>query len=230
MDKAAAIVDARIQVDHNHCYVPHYTPSIPQQGLLSKQISGNTPTELRYIERSVFMKEVNNQKLWNFELGSQESMYVHIWITIGFQKRDRKSSQKLNKETYSRVPVTSCQCIIGTEIYPDSGILLNYDDDDYSQGYDRIKEDFRALTKYGILQPYVSDHHFRSSNMGANDVSYSLYVFDIRYQQIFTFSPPIELDFKFDGLVCNDINGYAVVLTKKLVSIRSDVQRAFDLI
>ena len=31
-----------------------------------------TPTELRYIERSVFMKEVNNQKLWIFELGSKK--------------------------------------------------------------------------------------------------------------------------------------------------------------
>ena len=39
---------------------------------MSKQILNKTPTELRYVERSVFMKEVNNQKVWNFELGSQE--------------------------------------------------------------------------------------------------------------------------------------------------------------
>ena len=37
-----------------------------------------TPTELRYVERYVFMKQVNNQNTWNFELGSQESMNVPI--------------------------------------------------------------------------------------------------------------------------------------------------------
>ena len=60
IDKANAIADARIRIDHIHWYVSHYTPSIQQQNTLSKQILDKTPTELRYIERSVFMKEVNN--------------------------------------------------------------------------------------------------------------------------------------------------------------------------
>ena len=37
-----------------------------------KQITDKLPTELRYVERSVFMKEVNTQNLWSFELGTQE--------------------------------------------------------------------------------------------------------------------------------------------------------------
>ena len=65
------------------------------------------PTELKYIERSFFMKEVNNQNHWNFELGSQESMNVSIWIIKGFQRRDRQDSQNLNKDTFCRIPVVS---------------------------------------------------------------------------------------------------------------------------
>ena len=84
IDKANGIADARIRIDHIHWYVPHYTPSIQQQSNLSKQILSKTPTELRYVERSVFMKEVNNQNLWNFELVSHENMNVPIWIIIGF--------------------------------------------------------------------------------------------------------------------------------------------------
>ena len=80
IDKANAIGDARIKIDHIHWYVPHYTPSIQQQGTLSKQILSKTPTELRYVERSVFMKQVNNQNVWNFELGSQENMNVPIGL------------------------------------------------------------------------------------------------------------------------------------------------------
>ena len=63
---------------------------------------------------------------------------------MGFQQRDRQDSQYLNDDTFCRLPVNSAQCIIGTENYPDAGILLNYDDDEYSQGYVQSKEAFRA--------------------------------------------------------------------------------------
>ena len=81
-------------------------------------------------------------------------MNVPIWIIVDFRQKDRQDSQNLNNDTFHRPPVTSAQCIIGTKRYPDSAILLNYDDDDYCQGYGQIKEAFRALTKNGILQPW----------------------------------------------------------------------------
>ena len=230
IDKANAIADARIRIDYIHWYVPHFTPSIQQQSILSKQILSKTPTEMRYVERSVFMKQVNNQNVWNFELGSRANMNVPIWIIIGFQQQDRQDSQNLNNDTFCRLPVVSAQCIIGTEKYPDAAILLNYDDDDYSQGYHQIKEAFKALTKDVSLQPYISEADFRRSNFAANDIGYNLYVFDIRYQKNFTNSQPIKVEFKFEGVVPNDINGYALVLTNKLVSVSSDGQRHFDLI
>ena len=231
IDKVAGVADARIKIDHIHWYVPHYTPSMSQQAIMSKQILKETPTELRYVERSVFMKEVNNQNVWNFELGSQENMNVPTWIIIGSQQQDRQDSQNLNNDTFCRLPVVSAQCVIGTEKYPDAGILSNYDDDDdYSQGYHQIKEAFKALTKDDILQPYISEEDSRTSNVRAADVGYKLYVFDIRYQKNYTASQPIKVEFNFDGVVPNNVNGYALVLTNKLVSISSDGQRHFNLI
>ena len=203
---------------------------LSQQGIMSKQFLNETPRRLRYVERSVFMKEVNNQKLWNFELGSQEDMNVPIWIIIGFQQQDRQDSQNLNNDTFCRLPVVSAQCVTGTEKYPDAGILLKYDDDDYAQGNHQIKEAFKALTKDDILQPYISEEEFRTSNLRAADVGYNLYVFDVRYQKNYTASQPIKVEFKFDGLVPINVNGYALVLTNKLVSISSDGQRHLDLI
>ena len=97
-------------------------------------------------------------------------MNVSIWILIGFQQRDRQYSQKLKNDTFCRLPVVSAQCVIGTENYPNAGILLNYDDDDYSPGYSRIEEALRALTRVDILQPYISDDGHRSSNVGTDDV------------------------------------------------------------
>ena len=134
-------------------------------------------------------------------------MDVPIWIIIRSQQRDRQNSQNLNNDAFCRLPVVSAQCIIGTEKYPDAGVLLNYVDDDYSQGNHQIKEAFRALTKDDILQPYISEADFRTSNAAANDVGYNLYVFDILYQKNFTNSQPIKVEFKFEGVVPNVING-----------------------
>ena len=68
---------------------------------------------------------------------------------------DRQNDQNLNNDTFYRMPVTSSQCIIGTKKYPDNASLLNYNDDDYSQGYGQIKDALKTLTKDNILQPYM---------------------------------------------------------------------------
>ena len=73
---------------------------ISQQAMSSKQILSKVPTELQYVERSVFMKEVNTQNLWTFELGTQERINVPIWNIVGFQQRDRQDSQKLNNDKF----------------------------------------------------------------------------------------------------------------------------------
>ena len=229
LNKADATNLGKVKINAIEWYVPHYTASMSQQAVLSNQIVNRIPTELQYIERSVFMKEVNTEKLWNFELGTQEGIIVPIWIIIGFQQQDRQNSQNENNDTFYRPSVTSAQFLIGTEKSPDSGILLSYDDDDYNQGYGQIKKAFRAPTKDDILQPYISDHDFRSYNNNI-DIGYNLYVFDIRYQKNFENSKPIKVEFNFDRALPGGIYGYALVLTNKKISISSDGQRHFDLI
>ena len=112
------------------------------------QIKKKTPTNLHYPERSVFMKEVNTQNFRTFEIDTQEGVNVPIWIFVVFQQSDRQHDQNLNNVFFSKKPVTSVQCKLGTKKNADSAILSNYDDDDeFSQGYCQIKEAFRTLTK-----------------------------------------------------------------------------------
>ena len=229
LNKDNAINNGRVKINAIEWYLPHYTPSIQQQSILSKQILNKTPTQIQYPERSVFMKELNTQNFWTFELGTQEGINIPIWIFIGFQQNDRQHDQNLNNDTFVRLPVISAQVVIGTERYPDSAILLNYDDDDYSQGYGQIKEAFRALTKDDILKPYISEDDFRSFNEG-NIIGYNIYAFDIRYQKNFENAQPVKVEFKFSENVVAGIYGYALVLTNKLISISSDGQRMFDLV
>ena len=69
-------------------------------------------TELQYAKRSVFMKEVNTQNFWTFELGTQEGLNVPIWISVVFQQSDRQLDQNLNNDAFYRMPVSAAQCII----------------------------------------------------------------------------------------------------------------------
>ena len=147
LKKADATNIGKVKFNAIECYVPHYTASMPQQAVLSNQIVNRIPTELQSIQRSVFMKEVNTQSLWNFELGTQEGINVPILIIKGFQQQHRQSLQNEKNDTFYRPAVTSAQCIIGTEKDPDSSIFIIDNDDDYNQGYGQIKEDFRALKK-----------------------------------------------------------------------------------
>ena len=229
LNKDNVVVNGRVEINSLDWYVPHYSPNLEEYTKLMTQINKNSPTLLHYPERSVLMKEVNTQNIWTFELGTQEGINIPIWIFVAFQQNDRQNDQNLNNDTFYRPLVTSAQCIIGTEKYPDNGFLLNYNDDNYSQGYGQIKEAFKALTKDKLLQPYISDADFRSSNNGDN-IGYNIYVFDIQDQKNFESSQTIKVEFKFDGVTPAGLYGYALVLTNRLVSISSDGQRMFDLI
>ena len=227
LNKGNALNNGKIKTNAIKCYVPHF-PSMQQQSILSKQILNKTPEENKLPKRSVFMKQVNTQNFWTFELATQEGINIPIWIFVVFRKKDRQHDQSLNNDTFIRLPVISAQFVIGTERYPDSAILLNYEDADYSQGYGPKKEAFRALTKDNIIQPYISEDDFRSSNEG-NDTGYNIYAFDIRYQKNFENAQPVKVEFNFSENIPAGIYGYALVLTNRLASITSDGQRMFDL-
>ena len=55
-------------------------------------------------------------------------------------------------DTFSRPLVTSAQSINGTEMYPAAGVLINYNDDDFSQGFGQIMP-LKAPRKDEMLQP-----------------------------------------------------------------------------
>ena len=152
-NKDNAVGNGRVKFNILDWYVPQYSPNFEEYNKLMNQIKKNSSTLLHYPERSVFMKEVNTQNLWTFELCTQEGINLPIWIFVAFQQNNRQNDQNSNNDTFYRPVVTSAQCIIGTENFTDSSILLNYNDDDYSQGYGQIKESFKALTKDNLLQP-----------------------------------------------------------------------------
>ena len=58
LNKAVPVANAKKVKNNFHCYVPHYAPSNSQEAIISKHFLSKTPTELRRLGISVFMKNV----------------------------------------------------------------------------------------------------------------------------------------------------------------------------
>ena len=227
--KDNAIKYAEIRINAIEWFVPHYTVSLEEYNKLMNQIVKKTPTERNFPERSVFLKEVKTQIFWTLELGVQEGFNVPIWIFVVFQRIDRQHDQNLNNDAFYRMPITFAQVVIGSQTNPNFAVLLNYNNDCYSQGYGQIKEAFKAVTKDNILQRYIGEDDFRSSNDGDN-IGYNIHSFDIRYQKSFEKGQSVRVEFIFSENIPAWIYGYALLLPNKLVSISSDGQRMLDLL
>ena len=86
LNKTNATTIGKIKITSFEWYVPHYTASLKAQDIFMKPFTDKIPTELRYVEASVFMEEVNAQNLWSFELGTQDGINVPIWNIVAFNE------------------------------------------------------------------------------------------------------------------------------------------------
>ena len=93
LQKDTGLTNAKVKINSLDWYVPHYTANLEEYTKLMTQIDKKTPTLMHYVERFVFMKEVNTQNLWTFELGTQESINLPVWIFVAFQQSDRQNNQ-----------------------------------------------------------------------------------------------------------------------------------------
>ena len=100
LNKDNATNNAKIKINALEWYVPHYTLSLEDYSKLRNQITKKMPTELHYPEKSVFVKEVNTQFFWSFELGVQEGIIMPIRIYAVFQQSDRLHDQILNNDSF----------------------------------------------------------------------------------------------------------------------------------
>ena len=86
-----------IKINSIDWYIPNYLPTLSQEKIIMSQIVNKKATELGYVERSVFLKKLNTQNLWTFDLGTKEGINVSIGIIVGFQQSDRQHDPNFKK-------------------------------------------------------------------------------------------------------------------------------------
>ena len=83
-------------------------------------------TELTYIKRSSFMKDITTENIWTFELGVGDGFNIPIYVVVGFLQREQFNQQHQNNDTFNRPSVMKAKCIIADEKFPDAGRNCNY--------------------------------------------------------------------------------------------------------
>ena len=221
--RGAGVDAAKVVVKDIAWYISPYVPSLENQQLVMDQILNKDPSELFYTERTVFRKDVNTNNYWTFELGNSNNGSCPIFVNVGFQARNKIDSQTHDNATFDKIPISNAVCKKGSEKYPDDGIECDYDRDIYDQAYSEIENFYHLKSETNLLNPFIDLHKFRTN--------YTYYVFDLSKQKDQIASQPIRLDFKFSAAIDVAVYiAYALVLTPKLISIRSDGQRHFDLL
>ena len=146
-----------------------------------------------------------------------------IFVEVGFQARNKIASQIHNNAVFDGLSYSNAVCKIGSENYPVDGINCDYDREKYDQAYHENENVFLLHAETNLLNPFISLQKFRTD--------YNFYVFDFTKQKPPITSQPIKLEYKFSVAIdVAEYVAYAIVLTPKLISISSFVQRHLDLL
>ena len=165
---------AKIDIKDIGWFIPHFTPSLENQQIMMGQLLNKDPTELYYMERIVFRKDVNTNNNWTFDLGNSGES-TPTFVIVGFQARNKIDSQTHNA-IFDGFPISNAVCKIGSEKYCVDGIECEYDRDNYREAYQEIENVYRLQTETNLLRPFIDFHKFRTN--------YNFYVFDFPNKKI----------------------------------------------
>ena len=104
--KAESLVLAgRFNIEDLSWYIPNFTPSMSNQHLTLAHIVSKAPTDLSFVKRPTYMKDVTTENNWTFELGLGYGVDIPIYVIVGFKQRDQVNQQHRNNYTFYRPSV-----------------------------------------------------------------------------------------------------------------------------
>ena len=145
-------------------------------------IVSRAATELSYTKRSFYMKSINTEKNWTFELGVGDGVDLPFYVKVGYMQRDRINQQDQNNDTLYTPSVVNAHRIDGSGKNPDAGTICNYATDKYSHAYGETVSCFRHLAKNSVSQPKITRRDFMTHNIYPDgNPGYNIYVFANKY-------------------------------------------------
>ena len=172
--RTAGVDAANIYIKEIGWYIPHFTPSLENQQIIMDQSLNKDPTELYYMERVVFRKDVNTNNNWTFELGNSGES-TPTFVIVGYQARKKIDSKTHDNAIFDHLPISNAVCKIGSEKYSVDGIECDYDTDNYREAYQEIENFYQLKSETNLLRPFIDLHKLRTK--------YKCCIFDLSKQR-----------------------------------------------
>ena len=201
--------------------VPSIDPSNDNRIIVQKGLRKKNMVVFSYYERKTFYKNVPNATNFLFDPGMESGRERPQYIVVDFENNN-VNEQTHDASTFDIMNVTECYCKIGSEFYPEDRMNINYGTNNYNEAFNEIvsfNKDYNGLPHN--IKPYINHRTFKSS--------YSIYVFDTRYQSDHIGPQPIQVNFIFSAAVA-DLICHALVLTRKAISVNSDGNKMVDIV
>ena len=93
--------------------------------------------DFSYYERKTFYKNVPKASNFLFDLGMESGMERPQHIIIGFENNN-VNEQTHDASTFDIKNVTECYCKIGSEIYPEDRMNINYVTKNYNEAFKKM--------------------------------------------------------------------------------------------
>ena len=201
-------------------FMPHVTPSVAASNTLYKVIESKVDVPLSFRSRQCDTIAVPVSNTFSWRLSARSSSERPRYVIVGFQT-NKDGDQEKNPAVFDHCNLKNMYVTLNSERYPAVDYDLDFNNNKFSRAFrDAAKLDNRLYGVSDIItQPNLTALNYR--------YICPLFVFDVSKQAERLKSTVLDVQIKatFNSNVSAGTIAYAVVLSDKLLRIKSDGSR-----
>ena len=218
--RTAATAAGKVNLSKLSLFMPHVTPSVMASNNLYKIIESKVDIPFSFRSRQCDTIAVPVSNTFSWRLSARSANERPRYVIVGFLT-NKDGNQELNPSVFDHCDLKNMYVTLNSERYPAVDYDLDFNNNKYSRAYrDAAKFDNRL---YGISEIIAQP------NLFAQNYRYicPLFVFDVSKQAERLKSTVLDVQVKatFNSNVPAGTQAYAVVLSDKLLRIKSDGSR-----
>ena len=218
--KANTAAAGKVDLSKLSLFMPHVTPSVVTSNNLYKIIESKVDVPFTFRSRQCDTIAVPVSNTFSWRLRTRASTERPRYVIVGFQT-DRDGDQQKNPAVFDHCNLKNMYVTLNSERYPAVDYNLDFSNNKYSRAFrDASKFDNRLYGVSDIVaQPNLTAINYKTIC--------PLFVFDVSKQAERLKSTVLDVQIKatFNANVPANTMAYAVVLSDKLLRIKSDGSR-----
>ena len=219
--KASSVETAgKVNLTKLSLFMPHVTPSVAASNTLYKVIESKVDVPLSFRSRQCDTTAVPVSNTFSWRLSARTANERPRYLIVGFQT-GKDGDQQKNPSVFNHCNLKNMYVTLNSERYPAVDYDLDFPNNKYSRAFrDAAKFDNRLYGVSDIItQPNLTALNYKSIC--------PLFVFDVSKQAERLKSTVLDVQIKatFNSNVSAGTIAYAVVISDKLLRIKSDGSR-----